>query len=1085
MRLFSYRNRPIHRGPFPLERLKRRVEPVSLVDGPVDQPLTFDSPHLEGTLAPSIKTFLSMLDVLRDGAVWASKAEIPDDPEERARNIKSTGYYFDASMMGIGPMSPDLLLSEPRKNPALDDLTQMIEAGQINTFASGIDVVLADVLSSARTEHDPVDHHSHVIVCLTEYPRDPGADEDGTEWIRGLQAHRAALRSAETAIVLSNYIRILGYEARAHTATTSDIMLTRAAIASGLALERKGEGEIYNPYLGRNFGLAAVTTTLDLASDESLACESVGSRVTSHGPRWWVGYGSARGGVINGRPYAKRLYKDGLHPHETLKRRDDPTTFIDEARVRRVPKRADMFARALFGDLGRKVQDHAKGGRYVTENPLGYCARRTLGALSLLQDGPVADRQADSTADVDATENSARIKAALNFLGADAVGLSRCPDWAYYSHDASGKEITPYHSEAISILIDQGHETMEGASGDDWISAAQSMRAYLRTALIGGVVADHIRRLGYPAMNHTVLHGEVLQPPLLLLSGLGEVSRIGEVILNPFLGPRLKSGAITTQLPMAHDKPIDFGLQRFCEACNKCARECPSGAITAGPKLMFNGYEIWKSDAEKCGRYRITNPSGSMCGRCMKTCPWNLEGLFAEAPFRWLAMTWPGAAKGLAALDDALGNGSINPVKKWWWDLEVDADGHYRQAKAVNRRGLNTTLKLDYKDQTLACYPADTVPAPFPAPSPINRQEGIKRYKALLTPEAYQERLKALHDTAEGDIEARDDLAPPFRMPEGDPPVFPLRLSERRPLTDRIDEFVFETLDGTPLPAFAPGAHIDVVVAPEYFRQFSLAGDPDDQSRYVVGVLREDAGRGGSRLMHQVFRPGRRVFISPPRDHFPLTEDQGPILLFGGGIGVTPFIPMAWALHRSGRPFHLFYAVREQVDAAYWDHLSQMPWHAHVSLHVSAEGSRLDLKQAIGPWQKGQHVYTCGPSRFMDGVFDAAKENGWPETTCHREYFAVADQEAYENHPFRLRLSETGQEIEVAADETATDALQAQGFAVDVKCSDGLCGVCAATCLDGEIEHRDYVLSDEERQSKLILCCSRAKHPNETLTIRL
>ena len=156
-----------------------------------------------------------------------------------------------------------------------------------------------------------------------------------------------------------------------------------------------------------------------------------------------------------------------------------------------------------------------------------------------------------------------RVKAAAYWLGADAVGLSRCPDWTYYSHDARGDEITPYHDQAISIIIDQGFETMDGASGDDWISGAQSMRAYLRFSLIGGVLAQHIRTLGYGARAHTVLDGEVLQPPLLLLSGLGEVSRIGEVILNPFLGPRLKSGVVTTTLPLAHDKPIDFGLQKL------------------------------------------------------------------------------------------------------------------------------------------------------------------------------------------------------------------------------------------------------------------------------------------------------------------------------------------------------------------------------------------------------------------------------------------------------------------------------------------------------------------------------------------
>ena len=256
------------------------------------------------------------------------------------------------------------------------------------------------------------------------------------------------------------------------------------------------------------------------------------------------------------------------------------------------------------------------------------------------------------------------------------------------------------------MIIDQGHETMEGASGDDWIACAQSMRAYLRFSLLGGVMANHIRRLGYGARVHSVVDEEVLQPPLLLLAGLGELSRIGEVILNPFLGPRLKSGVITTDMPMQHDMPINFGLQKFCESCNKCARECPSGAITAGPKRMFNGYEIWKSDSQKCTTYRIGQKNGAMCGRCMKTCPWNLEGLFAERPFRWAAMHLPATAPVLAKLDDLLGNGSINPVKKWWWDLEMENDGPFLPSKhPVNARELQTGIKLKSEDQTLAVYP--------------------------------------------------------------------------------------------------------------------------------------------------------------------------------------------------------------------------------------------------------------------------------------------------------------------------------------------------------------------------------------------
>jgi hypothetical protein len=157
------------------------------------------------------------------------------------------------------------------------------------------------------------------------------------------------------------------------------------------------------------------------------------------------------------------------------------------------------------------------------------------------------------------------------------VGLTRVPDWAWYSHDAGGNPIPPYHANGVALLLDQGHETMEGASGDDWISVAQSMRAYLRFSLLGGVLAEQVRRLGYSARVHSVLDGDVLQPPLLLLSGLGEVSRIGEVILNPFLGPRLKSGVVTTSMPMTHDRPIDFGLQSLLLGLQQMRARMPVG----------------------------------------------------------------------------------------------------------------------------------------------------------------------------------------------------------------------------------------------------------------------------------------------------------------------------------------------------------------------------------------------------------------------------------------------------------------------------------------------------------------------------
>ena len=169
-------------------------------------------------------------------------------------------------------------------------------------------------------------------------------------------------------------------------------------------------------------------------------------------------------------PYRTRRFVDGPHPFETLKRVDKPTTFIDEPRVVRVPKRTDMFARAQFGDMGKALQEGAKGGHYARKSAPSFAQRRALGAFVLLQDGtpnPSGERPNDPQ------RNADNLKAASYFLGVDAVGLSRCPDWAWYSHDATGEKIDPPHPNAISMIIDQGFETMEGASGDDWISVAQ------------------------------------------------------------------------------------------------------------------------------------------------------------------------------------------------------------------------------------------------------------------------------------------------------------------------------------------------------------------------------------------------------------------------------------------------------------------------------------------------------------------------------------------------------------------------------------------------------------------------------------
>ena len=1066
-RLFSDKNRSVHMGPYPLERLAR-CDDTFLLDVPPMQPVSFRRRDTPENIVNAMGEYQAMLDAIRDGMVNKAKAGCPDDPLERTKHLKAFGYFSDASMVGNCLLPQEAHLETPFRNPDIDRLAEDLRTRQTTTLAAGIDMIMADLKESMDAPPSTIEGHTHAIVFLYEYPRDPEADEPGAEWIMNAQGARACLRASETATVIANYIRLLGYDARAHSGATSEVDLNVMAVAAGLATVENGR--LVNPYVGDRFGVAVVTTTLEIAPDKPLVPLAEQPKAQTHGFAWKLGKGFAKN-ALNHVPFAKRRYVDGAHPFEKLKRVEDPTTYIDEPRVARVPKRADMFARAQFGDLGKSVQENATGGYYARKAAPSMAQRRALGSLVLLQGG---EGEGEPTKP-DPQRHAELIKAASYFLGVDAVGISRCPDWTWYSHNAIGEFVDPPHDQAISMIIDQGYETMEGASGDDWISVAQSMRAYLRFSLLGGVIARQIRNLGYSAKAHTVMDGDVLQPPLLLLSGLGEVSRIGEVILNPYLGPRLKSGVVTTDLPLAHDKPIDFGLQKFCESCNKCARECPSGAITAGPKLMFNGYEIWKSDSQKCATYRVSTLGGAMCGRCMKTCPWNLEGLFAEKPFRWAAMNVPTAAPLLAKLDDAAGNGGLNPVKKWWWDLELEEDGGYRPTKhETNARDLQKDLNLKYEDQTLAVYPAPLAPHPWPFPFPMDREKGIEAYQALITAEEYKAKLER------GDTGSVHE----YRI-AGDAPVIRVEIAKAEKMTADVTKYELSSLDDSPLPEWTAGAHLDIVVAPEYLRQYSMSGDPADRSKYQIGVLREDAGRGGSALMHRIFAPGRKIFISKPINHFPLDHSATKILLMGGGIGITPMIAMSHEAYAAGIDFEVHYSTKSRATAGYLNDLAGFDWSDKVHLHISDEGSRAKLNAILGTFEEGQHVYTCGPDAYMNAVIAAAEAADFPEEARHLEYFSVPELPDYENHDFTLILAKTGKSLHIPADRDATDVLAENGIHIDVKCSDGLCGVCKCGLISGEAEHRDFVLSQAQRQDSIILCQSRAADPDGVIEVDL
>ncbi|MDH4073709.1 MAG: Fe-S protein, partial [Gammaproteobacteria bacterium] len=553
----------------------------------------------------------------------------------------------------------------------------------------------------------------------------------------------AEFRAYEIAISVANHIQAMGFSAIAHDARHGDVDLDRLTVLSGLGV-RAGNG-VLNPWLDDRYAVCAVTTDYALATDLPLAKSALrGAR----GFAYMLGLGGATSGLERWRQSnrATHLSKFAM---ETVDRVDRPTTLIIDAEVPRVPKRASFFDRAVHGDLGEKTQ--RERARFSFKHPLAAAMVKQIKAMVPDQDGPVSGTvSADCN---DAAENSRAIKSLSYLLGAELTGICEIPRYAWYSHVDKGKPVECHHKYAIVMLIDQEYDTMEGASGDDFISGAQSMRAYMRGAVVAGIMGEHLRSLGFSSRSQTNADSEVLHLPLVLLAGLGELSRIGELVLNPFVGPRFKSVVLTTDLPLVPDKPIDFGLQAFCSNCWKCARECPCDAISWGDKVMFNGYEMWKLDAERCARYRLTNQRGLACGRCMKTCPLNKvvtwDGPLATQVASWLGINarWmkPLLVPIAVKLDDWLGHGVRNPAKKWWLDLEIVDGVCVEPRKGVNERDLDLDRQVDPATQKIAYYNANVMPPPnshgiavFP-----NRKEAIAAAALLETPAEARERIAA------------------------------------------------------------------------------------------------------------------------------------------------------------------------------------------------------------------------------------------------------------------------------------------------------------------------------------------------------
>lgn len=304
---------------------------------------------------------------------------------------------------------------------------------------------------------------------------------------------------------------------------------------------------------------------------------------------------------------------------------------------------------------------------------------------------------------------------------------------------------------------------------------------------------------------------------------------------------------------------------------------------------------------------------------------------------------------------------------------------------------------------------------------------------------------------------------------------FPCAVSAIETLSSDTISISLKANEGTPFIGIEPGAHIDVYAfMGALIRQYSVWQASEDGTTVSIAVKREPEGRGGSRFMHTL-EVGEEIDVAGPNNHFPLNEDSNNYVLVGGGIGITPIIAMARRLKELSRNFDLYYLARSKDLAAFKSHLEAMDLGESLHLHFDDIDGVFDISTLIQSLVNDEEVYFCGPEPLLEVVIETTK--GWDESRVHYERFGAMPIDAAHNKPFEMLIKSSGKTISVSPNETALQALDDAGIFVPYACESGICGSCMVDVLEGEIDHRDDIISDEDKEKNNVMCVcvSRAK----------